>query len=101
MGNEVRESDHLGRYGGEEFLAVLPSCTAEGAVEVAERVRQAIANEPLANEVEITVSIGVSQWRSGQEIHDLLHEADVAMYGAKQSGRNCVEVRDTTELHCG
>jgi two-component system, cell cycle response regulator len=101
MGNEVRESDHLGRYGGEEFLAVLPSCTSEGAVEVAERVRQAIANEPLANEVEITVSIGVSQWHSGQELNDLLHEADVAMYRAKQSGRNCVEVGSASEAHCG
>jgi diguanylate cyclase (GGDEF)-like protein len=98
MSNEVRESDHLGRYGGEEFLAVLPACTAEGAVLVAERVRQSIGNEPLVKEVAMTVSIGVAQLRPGQEIHDLLHEADIAMYRAKQSGRNRVEVEKASEL---
>lgn len=90
----VREYDHVGRYGGEEFLVVLPNCTAEAGREVAERVRQHIGDEPIVNvpfQVEITVSIGVSQWHSGQEISDLLHQADVALYRAKQNGRNRVE----------
>ena len=98
MSNELRQSDHLGRYGGEELLGVLPSCSAEGAREVAERVRQTIGNEPLAEDVEMTVSIGVSQWRSGQEIDDLLHEADVALYRAKNNGRNRVE--EGTQANC-
>jgi diguanylate cyclase len=63
MSTALRDSDYLGRYGGEEFLAVLPACNAEHAREVAERVRQGIGNEPLANGVSITISIGVSQWR--------------------------------------
>ncbi len=96
MSSAVREYDHVGRYGGEEFLMVLPDCTTEAAREVAERVRQAISNQPLANEVEITVSIGISQWRFGQEIRDLLRQADAALYKAKQSGRNRVEIADTT-----
>jgi two-component system, cell cycle response regulator len=101
MSNEVRESDHLGRYGGEEFLAVLPNCDAEGARVVAERVRQAIGNEPLTNEVEITVSIGISQWHPGQEVGEFLHRADVALYRAKHNGRNRVEVENVCDADCG
>ncbi len=97
MAIAVRKDDYVGRYEGEEFLVVLPSCTAEAAREVAERVRQTIANEPLPNEVEMTVSIGVSQWRSGQEIRNLLHRADVALYRAKQTGRNRVEVENASD----
>jgi diguanylate cyclase (GGDEF)-like protein len=97
MCGAIRGSDHLGRYGGEEFLAVLPNCTAEGAREVAERVRQAVGGEPIAN-VEMTVSIGVSQWSVGQEIHELLHNADTAMYRAKHGGRNKVEVEKSSEV---
>jgi len=99
VSSTVREYDHVGRYGGEEFLVVLPDCSAEAAREVAERVRQHVGGRPVVfvpKQVEITVSIGVCQWRSGQEIHDLLHGADLAMYRAKQRGRNRVEVDDGT-----
>ncbi len=91
----VRVYDYVGRYGGEEFLVVLPNCTAEAAQEVAERVQQHIGGEPIVNvplQVEITVSIGVSQWNSGQEVSGLLHQADVALYRAKQNGRKRMEV---------
>jgi len=93
----VRNEDCVGRYEGEEFLVVLPNCTAEAAREVAERVRQSISSAPSPNEVQITVSIGVSQWRSGQEIHNLLHRAEVALYQSKQKGRNRVEVENATD----
>jgi len=96
----VREYDHVGRYGGEEFLAVLPNCTAQEAREVAERVRQHICDKPIVNapiQVKITVSIGVAQWHQGQEILDLLHQADIAMYRAKQNGRNRVEIEEDTD----
>ena len=94
MSSALRESDHVGRYGGEEFLAVLPNCTAEGAMEVAERVRHAIGDEPFANHIAMTVSIGVSQWQPGQDAHELLHQADVALYRAKHNGRDRVEVEN-------
>ena len=100
MSSAVREYDHVGRYGGEEFLVVLPNCTAEAAREVAERVRQHISDEPIVmplRKSRITVSIGVSQWHSGQEVRDLLHRADVALYRAKQNGRNRVEVESASE----
>ncbi len=100
MAAAARNHDFVGRYEGEEFLMVLPNCTAEAAREVAERVRQSIADEPLPNEVEITVSVGVSQWHSGQEISNLLHQADVALRRAKQNGRNRVEVENDCEVDC-
>jgi diguanylate cyclase (GGDEF)-like protein len=100
MSSAVREYDHVGRYGGEEFLVVLPDCTVEVAREIAERVRQHIGDKPIVTApalVHVTVSIGVSQWHFGQEIHDLLHRADIAMYRAKQNGRNRVEVENPCE----
>jgi diguanylate cyclase (GGDEF)-like protein len=103
MSGTVREYDHVGRYGGEEFLVVLPDCTAEEAREVAERVRQHIGDRPIITapkRVEITVSIGVAQWHSSQELHDLLRIADAAMYRAKQKGRNRVEVVDGDGTDC-
>lgn len=96
----VREYDHVGRYGGEEFLVVLPNCTAETAQEVAERVRQQIGNEPFVIapiQVKTTASIGVCQWHSGQNILELIQRADAAMYRAKQYGRNRVEAEDVGE----
>jgi diguanylate cyclase (GGDEF)-like protein len=96
MSSALREYDHVGRYGGEEFLVVLPNCTAEAAREVAERVRQRIGERPIVSEIGVTVSIGVSQWCPGQSIRNLLHQADVAMYRAKHLGRNRVEVENAT-----
>lgn len=101
MSGAVREYDHVGRYGGEEFLVVLPDCIAEAAREVAERVRQHIGDKPIVTapvQVDITVSIGVSEWRCGQEIGDLLRRADFAMYRAKHNGRNRVEVVNSSEV---
>jgi len=78
----VREYDHVGRCGVEEFLVVLPDCTAEAAQEVAERVRQRVYDEAIAIpplQVNITASIGVAQWHPSQEIPELLHQADTAL----------------------
>jgi two-component system, cell cycle response regulator len=97
----VREYDHVGRCGGEEFLVVLPNCPVEAALEVAERVRQHVCDEPIViatTQLRITVSIGLSQWRSDQELPDLLRRADVALYRAKQNGRNRVEVESASEM---
>jgi two-component system cell cycle response regulator len=99
MSNAVREYDQVGRYGGDEFLVVLPNCATGAAREVAERVRQNIGDEPIVIapvRVDITACIGVSQWHSGQSTNDLLQRADVAMYRAKQNGRNRVEVEEAS-----
>ena len=89
-----RRYDTVGRFGGEEFIAVLPGCNGEAATDVAERLRAAVASKPLhtsAGEIAVTVSIGVAS----SEIHGwtsepIVRASDVALYAAKRAGRNRV-----------
>lgn len=91
----LRQSDFLGRFGGEEFAVILPETDLTAATEVAERLRQHIAERPMIAErasIPCTVSVGVAQLvaRDGS-IDDLLNRADEALYSAKNNGRNRVE----------
>ncbi len=86
MKSAVRPADAVGRYGGEEFLVVLPGATAEAAAKTAERVRRAVAASSTSNGIAMTVSLGVASGvDSGEQI---VKSADVALYRAKQEGRN-------------
>jgi diguanylate cyclase (GGDEF)-like protein len=88
----LREFDILGRYGGEEFVIVLPGADITNARNVAFRLRQGVQERPMVNgTVSITVSLGVAQM--SEEITDfqgLMNKADMAMYDAKRAGRNRV-----------
>lgn len=89
----LRGCDHLGRWGGEEFVVLATHSDMEAAVVLAERLRGLVATlhiEAIAQP--ITVSIGVAVWRPGDSCKTLVARADVAMYRAKRSGRNRVEV---------
>lgn len=90
----LRETDHVGRLGGEEFFCILPLATAGAALQCAERIRQAIAALDVpAREgaVRITISIGLARIQDGHATwEDLLKQADEALYAAKASGRNCI-----------
>ena len=92
ISEHCRTNDHLGRYGGEEFLMVLPETRIDGATKFAERVRSAVAETHLnRNEERITLSIGVAEWRDGDgSTSRLISEADRALLEAKAAGRNCV-----------
>lgn len=85
-----RRSDLLFRMGGEEFLLLLPGATLEQAQQIAEELRQSLAQSVLLMGEAITVSIGVSALRSGQTADAWIRSADAALYRAKRSGRNCV-----------
>jgi diguanylate cyclase (GGDEF)-like protein len=89
-----RAYDHLGRYGGEEFLLILPETRVDGAVAFAERVRHAVAATALnGNDERITLSIGVTEWLSDDGSPAILvAEADQALFEAKAAGRNQVVV---------
>jgi diguanylate cyclase (GGDEF)-like protein/PAS domain S-box-containing protein len=93
-----RPSDFVGRYGGEEFVVVLPDTDTTGARHIAERIRVAVEQEQIPHEGNphsvVTVSVGCAAIRptTGQHSSLLLESADAAMYLAKQSGRNCVRV---------
>ncbi len=93
----VRSYDMVGRYGGEEFLVVLNKCDPGSAVSRAENLRNTVAAKPIVlatNSLKVTISVGVALSidfpnRSADEI---LHAADMALYDAKASGRNCVRL---------
>lgn len=89
MGEEIREIDGLGRYGGEEFLVVLSGTESSEAFQVAERIRNRIAGHVFASGIRVTISAGLSIYH-GQDIHKLVSQADENLYRAKEGGRNCV-----------
>lgn len=91
----VGDNGHaLGRYGGEEFLLLLPETDAAGAQVCGERVRAAVQGEPVecrGGRVRITVSIGAAEYSDEESVESLLARADAALYQAKQDGRDrCV-----------
>jgi diguanylate cyclase (GGDEF)-like protein len=94
----LRPSDFLGRYGGEEFVVILPATPLEQALQVAQRVCDAVAAQPLlaTPRLPTTVSIGVATCSAGEDAAQVLDAADRAVYEAKRSGRNRVCVSDGT-----
>ncbi len=86
----VREIDIVGRYGGEEFLIILPDCELNEAVKVAERIRSAVEAFEFESHIHMTISGGVAEYHTGS-IEDLIAAADQYLYEAKESGRNRIE----------
>ena len=82
----IRHTDHLGRWGGEEFIVLLPETRLEEAVQIANRLRDALSETPLDGMLRVTASIGLTEFRSGDSLNDLVSRADQAMYDAKRSG---------------
>ncbi|HEY6301716.1 MAG TPA: GGDEF domain-containing protein [Terriglobales bacterium] len=93
---QLRAYDGVGRYGGEEFLMVLPNCDLPDALRRGGDLRQSIASAPVVSsglERSITMSMGVAiSDRGGKdEIEKLLNRADAGLYAAKEKGRNRIE----------
>ena len=97
IGQRQRAQDVLGRYGGEEFMLLLPGTDVAGALQLAQQMRQAVQNTPTqwaGQSIAVTVSVGISCVAGGQpnSWETLLQAADQALYRAKDNGRNRVEV---------
>ncbi|WP_104204474.1 sensor domain-containing diguanylate cyclase [Billgrantia saliphila] len=90
----LRASDHLGRWGGEEFVIVAPGCDQPQALELAERLCAELAATSIAPVGRVTASFGVATWHSGDTPRRLVQRGDRAMYRAKQAGRACVRLQD-------
>lgn len=107
----LRSIDMIGRIGGEEFLVLLPETSVDGATQLAERLRENIAN--MANEtssptpIKITISVGITIFdphknsivERGILLNELINRADIAMYQAKNGGRNRVALWSTSDPH--
>lgn len=87
-----RREDTVGRWGGEEFLAVLPGVDLEAGLRYAERARRTLASSSIAG-LTVTASFGVATLAPNEPVVDLLRRADAALYEAKESGRNRVRPR--------
>jgi len=96
VSSQIRESDVFARFGGEEFIIMLPDTLQKDAVNLAEKIRKSVETHPFSadmfKEIKITVSIGVAQLKEEKLLRDLIHRADTAVYSAKKNGRNRVEV---------
>lgn len=89
--DEERDADIIGKYGGEEFVALLPGADLDGAVQVGERMRKRVERETENNKTGgITVSVGVTEYKAGDNLTGMIERADQALYQAKQEGRNRV-----------
>ena len=92
-----RAVDLICRYGGEEFVILLPETPIEAAKQVAERLRLSIMENPITTDsgpLRITVSVGVAEANSLDTLQKLIERADEALYDAKHAGRNCVRARE-------
>jgi diguanylate cyclase (GGDEF)-like protein len=87
----LRSTDLLARWGGEEFIALLPHTRLAEACQVAERLREELALTPITTgngAIAVTISGGVAQWQAGESLDQLVSHADAALYLAKEGGRN-------------
>lgn len=87
---EVRESDHVGRWGGEEFLVICPETDIDGANTLAEKIRKAIDEYPFTNVGHQTASFGITMCSDNCTFESMINRADKALYKAKSDGRNKV-----------
>lgn len=93
----LRDFDLVGRYGGEEFIAILEDTPLDIALQIAERVRGRVGGHPfdaLGTSLRVTISQGVALAHAGDSVESLIHRADTALYAAKEAGRNCVRTAE-------
>ena len=94
--NLIRKSDICGRFGGEEFVILLPNTKLSGAMKLAERIRETIQNHTFdfnGKKINVTVSIGITSVGVNDSYESLISRADEALYEAKEKGRNRIEYR--------
>lgn len=98
----LRESDRLARYGGDEFVILLPETDRDAALEAGERIRKAVENTAFnmdGNQIKTTVSVGIASYPAhAVNLDELMNKADRALYQSKEAGRNNVSMHVTQEM---
>src|SRR5690606_26297211 len=98
--NQLRRGDAFGRYGGDEFLVVLPGHDAASALRIAERMRVSVSCRPLSMpdaSIAASLSIGVAELAPGESMASLFERADTALYASKAAGRDRATPASTAE----
>ncbi|OYZ57502.1 MAG: hypothetical protein B7X81_09070 [Hydrogenophilales bacterium 17-61-76] len=98
VGNTIRTVDLFARWGGEEFVVLLPGSDLNAARLLAEKLRMALEKQPFSDVGQVTCSFGVAEYASGDNMDALIKKVDRCLYHAKASGRNRVETSATTPL---
>jgi diguanylate cyclase (GGDEF)-like protein len=88
----LRDTDTLARWGGEEFVVIMPHCAASDAMQLAHKLRALIANRAFAEVGGVTVSLGVAEFKPDESVDDWFKRVDNALYEAKAGGRNTVRL---------
>ncbi|MDX1295502.1 MAG: diguanylate cyclase [Sulfurimonadaceae bacterium] len=98
--SEIRKTDIAGRWGGEEFMVILPATKLLGALDLAEKIRDTVQQRKYNRKHKVTVSIGVTEIDESDTFNTVIKRADDALYQAKENGRNRVEhfVAETEEV---
>jgi len=94
--DKIRSSDILGRFGGEEFVVILPNTKVSGALKLAQRIKDEVENhlfEYGKDKIKFTTSIGITSVSLNDSVESLLERVDEALYDAKKKGRNRIEYR--------
>ncbi|WP_455756963.1 GGDEF domain-containing protein [Sulfurimonas sp.] len=91
----IRETDIFARFGGEEFVILLPNTNIDGAFDLCDKIRMLIEANILENDVSVTVSMGITKYNDkSEDIDALIKKADLGLYEAKETGRNQVVRRE-------
>jgi diguanylate cyclase (GGDEF)-like protein len=92
VGQALRDADVLARWGGEEFVVIIPHCGAQDALLLAEKLRALVAGHPFSEVGTVTVSLGAVQYKCDETLDDWFKRVDLALYEAKSGGRNTVRL---------
>lgn len=95
MERATRDADLLGRWGGEEFLLVCPKTNLAGALKLANKIREHLAQQRFLTGKQITLSAGVAEFGKDENYHSMLKRLDDSLYSAKQSGRNTIRYSES------
>jgi diguanylate cyclase (GGDEF)-like protein len=96
--SSIRRVDYVGRWGGEEFLILLPKTTAQQAFQIAEKIRITIMEEDFSPAQNITISAGITEYMQGDTTEKIIQRADEELYKAKESGRNQIQIYEASSF---